>query len=245
MKKDKYLFYVNLFILLIVLVGFAPTFYLTPFNDKPGLSGYLIVHGATCTAWFVAVVLQSYYVIKGQLINHKKFGVYFSLLSLLLIFSGLVVNYYAIQSYLIEFPSLTDATISDKQKHIANIIVGNTVQLAFFGLLVFLGYRSRTKPGYHKRFMVFASILIIQQALVRIGRNPIFQIGEDAIKSQGTYVMYGVLILIVLLFIYDFIKLKKPHWATITSFTIFLVFFLIVGMMMQSGVGVAWIEKFR
>jgi hypothetical protein len=46
-------------LLLVVLVGFARTLYLRPLFDVLPVPGYLILHGAVTTAWFVGVSLQT------------------------------------------------------------------------------------------------------------------------------------------------------------------------------------------
>ncbi|MEO1652936.1 MAG: hypothetical protein AAFU64_05285, partial [Bacteroidota bacterium] len=104
MQKDNYFLGANGFLLLSVLIGFAPSFYLRPFNYPEGLPIYLIVHGVSSTAWFLVILLQAYWVSKGQLISHRRFGYYFMLLAPLLALSALFVLGDVVRDYHEQFP---------------------------------------------------------------------------------------------------------------------------------------------
>lgn len=61
--------------LLVVLVGFAPSFYLKPlFHKPPPLTGLLVVHGLIMTAWFALFVVQAQLAASRNLRLHRRLG---------------------------------------------------------------------------------------------------------------------------------------------------------------------------
>jgi hypothetical protein len=57
-------------LLLVVIVGFSPTFYLRSAFNAPELSWRVLVHGLILTAWFLAFALQA------ALVARRRTGVY-------------------------------------------------------------------------------------------------------------------------------------------------------------------------
>ena len=109
-KREPYFFVVNVILLLIVIVGFGPSFFLRPLNDLASLPLHLIIHGVSATAWIVAIVLQSLWIQQGKTLRHAQTGVYFSLIAPILVVSGFWVLGYATELYHADFaPLVTDA----------------------------------------------------------------------------------------------------------------------------------------
>ena len=244
MRKDKYFFTINLLLLIFVIVGFAPTFYLRPIGSLEPLPFDMILHGTICTAWFFAVVLQSYLIMKNKIVYHKKFGMYFSFIAPALVISGFIVVYTLMMSSLAKSPSLFDESMAEKAKFGAIFYAGNYLMLVMYAIYFYLGYHFRYKPNYHKRFMLFASTLITGQAAVRIIRIEMLQFGQDGNISGFIYSTLPITIIISLL-IYDLFKLKKPHWATIIGIIGIVFLVLMVSVIGLSGVGVEWMEMIR
>jgi len=61
-------------VLLLVVIGFVPTFYLRPIFDVPPIPAYLYLHGLIMTIWFVWFVGQSFLVSAGLVTRHRQFG---------------------------------------------------------------------------------------------------------------------------------------------------------------------------
>ncbi len=65
-----------LFGVLLILVGFAPTFYLKPvFGAGKPLTSLILVHGITITAWIAVFLYQHFAASRGLLARHKEIGV--------------------------------------------------------------------------------------------------------------------------------------------------------------------------
>jgi len=69
----------DIFVLLgviLILVGFAPTFYLKPvFGAGKPLTSLILVHGITITAWIAVFLYQHFAASRGFLARHKEVGV--------------------------------------------------------------------------------------------------------------------------------------------------------------------------
>ncbi|MEM6348206.1 MAG: hypothetical protein AAF927_30270 [Bacteroidota bacterium] len=246
MKRDHYFFSINVILLLIVLIGFAPSFYLRPLSNRASLPFYLIVHGVSCTAWFVIIVVQSQWIRKKQISKHRKFGTYFSLIAPILVGSGYLVLYRTIQLYHQQFAPIIEGMVVDKQQSFsALIITGDTIQLILFSAFVFLGYRFRTTFEVHKRAMLIASILICQQALVRIGKMEIFMLGENPGASGGIYATVIPLLMLVSMLFYDVKKYKKPQIMSIAGLLSYILFVASAFILNVTGLAVNAIEWMR
>lgn len=64
--RDNYYFWMATVVLGIVLLAFAPTFYLCAWIDTPPLPLAIYVHGAVLTSWFVWFFLQALLVRRGR-----------------------------------------------------------------------------------------------------------------------------------------------------------------------------------
>jgi hypothetical protein len=71
-----FFFVAHLVLLVVVLVGFSPTFFLRPLlKDRP-LPGVLDLHGAVLTSWFLLTVLQGWLIRTRRLRLHRRIGCY-------------------------------------------------------------------------------------------------------------------------------------------------------------------------
>src|SRR3954466_5263426 len=60
-------------LLVIVFVGFAPTYYLRPAAARP-LPIYLHLHGAALTLWFSLLLVQTGLIASGRRALHRRLG---------------------------------------------------------------------------------------------------------------------------------------------------------------------------
>ena len=60
----------------VAFAGFAPTYYLTAFNDgpRPVLTPVVHLHGALSTAWIVLLILQTRLIANGRRDIHRLMG---------------------------------------------------------------------------------------------------------------------------------------------------------------------------
>src|SRR5688572_16328732 len=81
---------------LIVLAGFARTYYLKPFFGTPDLSGRIVhLHGIVMTAWVVLFVVQISLVATRRTRIHQRFGILGAILAALVVIVGVLTALYA------------------------------------------------------------------------------------------------------------------------------------------------------
>ena len=72
--RNKFFLYASYAFLVIVLVGFSPTFYLRAFFDVPAIPLYIYAHGAALTAWYIWLCVQTTVVSTGRIALHRSLG---------------------------------------------------------------------------------------------------------------------------------------------------------------------------
>jgi hypothetical protein len=186
-------------LLAVVLVGFAPTFYLRAFFDTPPIPVVLYVHGAILTSWFSLTVAQSALVRGGRLKWHRRLGYAGAVFAAIVVVSGLG----ATGRMAARLSTPTDP------EHI--IVWGNYFTLVVFGTLIALAVLFRKRAEAHKRLTLFASIAIIGAALARFPLWPAFASGVDAARN---FAIGGLLVMLAAVISYDVATRRKLHPAT-------------------------------
>lgn len=198
--RPSFFFVAHVALLVIVLVGFSPSFYLrAAIHHTTQLPALLHVHGAGLTVWFSLTVLQGWLIRTQRLRLHRQLGYIAAGYAAVVIVLGTLANLMLIS----QLDSPADGE---------NIVVWvNFFTLALFAAFVSLAVVFRKVPDAHKRLMLLASISIVGPALARFPRWPVFAGGLEAGR---TYAIAGLLILFASLIAYDVVVRKKPHPAS-------------------------------
>jgi hypothetical protein len=183
-----------------VFVGFAPTFYLQPWFNRPPLKPLVIFHGVLFTMWSVLMVSQSLLIRFRQYRFHRYSGMFGALIALLMIITGYMVIF-----------GKPRPTIEARA-----FIFTPMLALALFGAFVATAIYWRRDGAIHKRLM-FLSMLLIAAGVARAIRNA----GFDALQDKTLLFTYGTLLLPLVA--YDLIKLKRVHPATLWGAAILLL----------------------
>jgi hypothetical protein len=145
--------------LLIVLVGFAQTLYLSAWLGPPPVSTLLYVHGTVMTLWYVLFLAQVTLVARRRTDLHRRLGVLTALTGATLIPLGAAVA--------IAFIKRMHA--DPEAGPIAAIIAGfDGVTLVVFAGLVATALVWRQRPDVHKRLMTVASLSLLGPPLARL-----------------------------------------------------------------------------
>ena len=142
--------------LILVIVGFARTFYRRPFfgavdgvTRSTALPLHLLVHGIITTGWFALLLTQTLLIAKRMVTLHRRFGIAGATLALLVIGMGLFT--------VVEFLTRRDAsglTIGVPQHR---VVIGDTlIMLTYFRLTVGAGLYLRRNLEAHKRLMLLS-----------------------------------------------------------------------------------------
>lgn len=209
--RPRFFFVLSLVLLFVVFLGFAPTFYLDPLfdtrTDYRPTPVYIKIHAIILTMWFVGQVVQSGLIQRGRRNVHRTIGVIGAGIAAGVIITGVVAT-------LIAVPHAEEFGISPRAR--LNVLVAaNSFNLLVFAALVSLALHYRSRPQYHKRLMLIASIAIIGPAVSPFRQLGIFlqSLLPESI-SIPVPLMFWVL-LIVSIALYDLLSDRRIHPATI------------------------------
>ena len=149
--------------LLIVLVflGFAPTYYLRPVSAGP-IPAYLHVHGAAMTAWFLLLLVQTALIATRRRGVHRRLGIAGACVAVVIVVLNPLVVVWSV-------PHLMAG--NDSTELTALIVVGDLLLVGIFAALVGLAIRWRRYPETHSRMLVLASLAVSGPALGRLSLN--------------------------------------------------------------------------
>jgi hypothetical protein len=149
--------------LLVVLIGFARTYYLKFAFGTPPLSLLLQVHGAVMTAWFALFVAQATLVARGRVDLHRRLGVFGALLALAVLAIGTTV-------------AITGARLGHAPPGLPPLafLAVPLGDMLVFALLAGAALSLRRRGDFHKRLMLLASLSLLTAPLARI---PLLQQG--------------------------------------------------------------------
>ncbi|HEY4210643.1 MAG TPA: hypothetical protein VGM84_04130 [Steroidobacteraceae bacterium] len=198
--RRSFFFIAHAVLLVIVLLGFSPSFYLrAAFHHTTQLPSLLYAHGTALTVWFLLTVAQGWLIRTQRHRLHRLLGYVAATYAVVVIVLGTLANLMLIS----EIDSPADGE---------NIVVwGNFFTLVMFATFVSLAVLFRKNPEAHKRLMLVASLSIVGPALARLPRWPVFAGGLEAGRN---YAIAGLLIMFASLITYDVIVRKKPHPAS-------------------------------
>lgn len=187
---------------LTVFVGFSRSFYLRPafHGGPPVLSTLMIAHGIAFTCWVAVLITQTGLVASNRRDLHRKLGVLGVGIACAMLLLGEWLAIDALRR------GSAPAGAPSPQFFFA---IPTFVMVAF-AILTGLGILNRSRPAWHKRFMILGTAAITAAAISRWpfelfanGGPPVFFAGSD--------------LFIVAVALYDFATLRRVHPATLWS----------------------------
>ena len=221
-------------ILVIVLVGFARTFYLRGVLGGDALPMHLYLHGAALTGWFTLFFAQVLLIARKRVDVHRRLGMIGLALAVLVVVTSLVTV------------TLRDAPVIDQYPYAA---LGNIASLIGFGILFGAGIWFRRKPSFHRRLMLLSSIQITGPAVDRVAQIPSVNSALDPIlpnalgPTQIAFAILGTLALLLAVFAFDIRGRGRPHVTTVLgTLCVFIVGPAISALLMFSGAWAAFVR---
>jgi hypothetical protein len=211
-KASERKFYSRMAIALVVVVflGFAPSFYLRGYVDvprpNPTLPPAVMLHGTIFTLWMLLVIAQTQLVAARRTDVHMKLGVLTVLLAVAMIPIMYLTAVWGV-------PRGTHPPVTDG-------LTWTIVPLAViipFAILIWTGWTHRRNAQWHKRAMLGAAILIV--AGPSIGRLPIL---PPTLAGFSILLLLGLL-LFVPLFVWDKRTQGRVHPVTWLGFAMLAI----------------------
>jgi hypothetical protein len=142
----------------IAVTGFARSYFLKILFGSPPLPVLLHVHGIIMSLWCLLFFVQAYLVSTHRIRAHRRLGI----LGAVLAFAVVAMGTYA----------TVEATAREVQSHAVgrfHYLFGlNLVNLLLFALFVVAALTLRTRPEFHKRLMLMATLSLLAPAVARI-----------------------------------------------------------------------------
>ncbi len=148
-------------LIVLVFLGFAPTYYLRPVIAGP-IPAYLHVHGAAMTAWFLLLLVQAALIATRRRAVHRRLGIAGAFIAAVIVVLNPLVVVWSVPHLMVENNS-TELT--------ALIVVADLLLVGIFAVLVGLAIRWRRYPETHSRMLVLASLAVSGPALGRLSLN--------------------------------------------------------------------------
>lgn len=186
-------------VLLVVFIGFAPSFYLKGhLGPARELSLLVQIHGVVMTAWFVLLLLQAVLVRRGRTDVHRRLGY----------LGGFLAAAVAVLVLLVQFGATRDERARLGTIHVEGGTIGFMLE---FVLLVGLALWWRKRPEIHKRLMLVATVILLGAAW---GRYPV-----DFIRQHSEYFTKGGLLALIATDTWINHRLHPAYlWATLFVF---------------------------
>lgn len=201
--KDRRLYiWFAVFVPVIVLIGFARSYYLKGFFGTPALPSLLVqLHGLVMTLWVVLFVTQVSLVATGRTKTHQRFGVFGAILAALIVIVGVLT---AIAG------AARGATPGPPA---LQFLVVPLVDMLVFATLVGTAlYLRRRRLDIHKRLMLLAAVNLLAPAIARIPLH--------FIETGGALAFFGLTDVCLLACVaFDTVKNRRLHpvflWGTL------------------------------
>lgn len=144
--------------LAIAVLGFLPSFWVPLGVLRYGDSGLVLAHGVLFTAWPLLFLWQTVQVERGQIVNHRAWGMIGVSLATMLLLVGIAT----VEAQLTE--RLTSG-FGDRARAFAIVPLSN---IALFFALFAAAVANVSRPGWHKRLMMCASAAVLVPAFARM-----------------------------------------------------------------------------
>ena len=196
-RRFEHLFFsgMALLVLILVLVGFAKTYFLAGMFRAPLPNLLIHIHGAAFTCWILLLVTQTSLVSAGRVDIHQRLGILGFVLACVMVTLGILAG--------TNMLARGGPPGQDPQTFYAVVML----DILLFATVVFLAFRARKRPDSHKRLVLIATIGLMDAAL---DRWPVaFLFHRTAVAFLVSYILLAVIMT------YDLWSIRRIHRATL------------------------------
>jgi hypothetical protein len=192
---------------LIVLVGFAQTYYLKVLFGTPPLRLLLHVHGIVMTAWVVLFCVQVGLIAERRTDLHRRLGVIGAVLAAMVVVVGVPVALSQGHLHLVMHDDPLEPALVFLPVPLGILLL--------FAIFVTAAILLRRRAAWHKRFMALSCLSIVLPGLDRL---PL-----QFIVNSDRWVLFGLNDLAVAVCVaYDALKNRRVHPAWLSGSAMFL-----------------------
>ena len=195
-------FALGLWMLLIILVGFWPTYYGPLLSGTFDLKPIVEIHAIIYSGWIVIFITQTLLVLNRRLNWHRKLGwfaVAYAALMIAVVLTALVMRF-----------SNLHAAGEIREAHRSLII--SSVDLLLFGGFLSAAIIYRKKPQIHKRLIIMATVVLLGPAA---GRMIFLPSPALALLVMYSPILFGMA--------FDFATRRKVHAVYIIGLILHVV----------------------
>ena len=208
-SERKFYSRMAIFLVAVVFIGFAPSFYLrnvVPSYPRPNptLPPTVIFHGLTFTLWMALLVIQTQLISTRRTETHMKLGKATMLIAIALLPVMYLTAVWAVPRE--SHPPFTDSL---------NWTAIPLAVIPAFAFLVYEAWRRRRESQWHKRLMLGATILFV--AGPGFSRIPL---APPSFWGFTIQLLVGTALIFAPLFIWDRRTQGKVHPATWTGYAV-------------------------
>ena len=215
----RYFFVAMAFIFIVMaVVGFGQDYQMI-YAQHITIFWFAHVHGALLTAWLLIFLTQTILAARGNLAFHRKLGLFAVAIGLLVWISMGIVIFHAHIGY------------PPHDKIAWAIVLFLVLIMNLFGLFFGWGVMVRKNAASHKRLLFLATLMLITAGFNRVllyaGVDPTIHSlplpGPATPSVSGepwtAFMLYNDLLLLTL-FVYDFVTVRRIHKITLTATSI-------------------------
>ena len=180
-RRSQFYLWLTVAMAATAFLGFAPTFWVPLAQGIPERIGVLAIHGALYFGWSLFLIYQAWLVASGRTARHRDVGIIgVSLATAMVIFGVLAAINSALRA------DAAGARVAGE----AFMIVPMSAMLSFAALITAAIVNSR-RAGWHKRFILSASAILLDAPIAR-PFTIYFAMGGHPPPFQGNVGLAGV-----------------------------------------------------
>ena len=210
-----------LFMMAVIVIGFAPSFYLRGLvhypRPNPTLPPFVMLHGLMFTTWLLLFIAQTQLVARGRRDLHIKLGVASMVLGVALIPTMYLAAVWGVAR-------ANQAPFTDP----FNWTIVPLDGIIPFALMLWLGWARRRQAQWHKRAMLVAALMIMHPG---VGRIPI---GTPTLAVHAIGCILS-LAMFVPLILWDWRTLGRLHPATLLGVSLTALVMLAENVFLATG----------
>ena len=146
--------------LIVVLVGFARTYFLAGMFRAPLPNLLVHIHGAAFTLWIVLFISQISLVMARRVDLHRRLGLLGFGLAVVMVVLGVLTASDRLARHV-------GPPGADTVEGVRAFYAVPMADILIFSTFIYLGYRNRSHPGVHKRLMLFATFSLLDAGFDR------------------------------------------------------------------------------